>query len=58
MCSSDLTLRRFEGYIHGFISGAGVSRSIREAVLEIGAMTRGAFDLTAATATLQALPAS
>ena len=53
-----VTLRRFEGYIHGFISAAGVSRSIREAVLEIGAMTRGAFDLTAATATLQALPAS
>jgi acetyl esterase len=40
-------LRRFEGYIHGFISAAGVSRRLREAVLEIGGMTRAGFDLTA-----------
>ena len=47
-----VVLRRFEGYIHGFISAAGVSRRLREAVLEIGAMTRGAFDLTAAPGAL------
>jgi acetyl esterase/lipase len=43
-----VVLRRFEGYIHGFISAAGISRGLREAVLEIGAMARGAFDLTSA----------
>ena len=38
-------LRRYEGYIHGFVSAAGISRNLREAVIEIGAMTGGAFAL-------------
>jgi acetyl esterase len=46
-----VVLRRFDSYIHGFISAPGVSRRLREAVLEIGAMTRAAFDLTATAAT-------
>jgi acetyl esterase len=48
-------LRRYEGFIHGFVSGAGVSRTLREAVLEIGAMTGGAFALAGTPAPLQAL---
>ena len=38
-------LRRYEGYIHGFVSAAGISRNLREAVIEIGAMTGAAFAL-------------
>ncbi|MGO9499544.1 MAG: alpha/beta hydrolase, partial [Solirubrobacteraceae bacterium] len=37
------TLRRFPGFIHGFINGAGVSRSSRDAVIEIAGATRGMF---------------
>jgi acetyl esterase/lipase len=48
-------LRRYEGYIHGFVSAAGVSRKLREAVIEIGAMTAGAFALTGTPARLEAL---
>jgi acetyl esterase len=33
--------RRFPGYVHAFVSCAGVSRGAREAVLEIAGMTRG-----------------
>ena len=36
-------LRRFPGLIHGFINGAGVSRSSRDAVIEIAGATRGMF---------------
>ncbi|HUH81421.1 MAG TPA: alpha/beta hydrolase [Solirubrobacteraceae bacterium] len=48
-------VRRYEGLIHGFVSGAGVSRQLREAVLEIGGMTGGAFALAGTPAPLQAL---
>ena len=37
------TLRRFPGFIHGFINGAGVSRSSREALIETAGATRGMF---------------
>ena len=37
------TLRRFPGFIHGFINGAGVSRTAREAVVEIAGATRAMF---------------
>jgi len=37
------TLRRFPGFIHGFINGAGVSRSSRDAVVEIAGATRAMF---------------
>jgi acetyl esterase len=36
-------LRRFPGFIHGFIAAAGVSRSAREAVIEMAGVTRGMF---------------
>jgi acetyl esterase len=36
-------LRRFHGFIHAFINFAGVSRSCREAVVEIAGMTRATF---------------
>jgi acetyl esterase len=39
------TLRRFPGFIHGFINGAGVSRASRDAVIEIAGATRGIFAL-------------
>ncbi|HTQ68333.1 MAG TPA: alpha/beta hydrolase [Solirubrobacteraceae bacterium] len=48
-------VRRYEGLIHGFVSGAGVSRQLREAVLEIGGMTGGAFAMGGAPAPLRAL---
>lgn len=37
------TLRRFPGFIHGFVNGAGVSRSSRDAVIEIAGTARGMF---------------
>jgi acetyl esterase len=37
------TLRRFPGFIHGFINGAGVSRTSRDALIEIAGTTRGMF---------------
>ena len=47
--------RRYEGFIHGFVSGAGVSRPLREAVIEIGGMTGGAFALAGTPAPLHAV---
>ncbi|HUB04212.1 MAG TPA: alpha/beta hydrolase [Solirubrobacteraceae bacterium] len=41
-------LRRFPGFIHGFINGAGVSRSSRDAVVEIAGATRAMFSTTTA----------
>jgi acetyl esterase len=38
------TLRRFPGFIHGFINAAGVSRTARDALVEIAGMTRGMFE--------------
>ncbi len=40
------TLRRFPGFIHGFINGAGVSRTSRDAVVEIAGATRAMFSST------------
>jgi len=37
------TLRRFPGLIHGFISAAGLSRTCREALIEIAGATRAMF---------------
>jgi acetyl esterase len=37
------TLRRFPGFIHAFVSAAGVSREHRDAVIEIAGATRGMF---------------
>jgi acetyl esterase len=37
------TLRRFPGFIHGFINAAGVSRTARDALVEIAGVTRGMF---------------
>jgi acetyl esterase len=37
------TLRRFPGFIHGFINAAGVSRTSRDAVVEIAGATRAMF---------------
>jgi acetyl esterase len=48
-------VRRYDGFIHGFVSGAGVSRPLREAVIEIGGMTGGAFALAGTPAPLQAV---
>ncbi len=48
-------LRRYEGYIHGFVSAAGISRNLREAVIEIGAMAGGAFALAGTPAPLESL---
>jgi acetyl esterase len=36
-------LRRFPGFVHGFIGAAGVSRVCRDAVVEIAGMTRAMF---------------
>jgi acetyl esterase/lipase len=36
-------LRRFSGFVHAFISAAGVSASSREAVVEIAGATRAMF---------------
>ena len=46
-------LRRYDSYIHGFVSATGVSRKLREAVIEIGAMTGGAFALAGSPAPLE-----
>ena len=35
-----VALRRFPGFIHGFISAAGISRACRDAVIEIAGATR------------------
>ncbi len=48
-------VRRYEGYIHGFVSAAGISRNLREAVIEIGAMAGGAFALAGTPAPLESL---
>jgi acetyl esterase len=37
------TLRRFPGFIHAFIAAAGVSRTCRDAVVEIAGATRAMF---------------
>jgi len=37
------TLRRFPGFIHGFIGAAGVSRSCHDALVEIAGAVRGMF---------------
>jgi acetyl esterase len=36
-------LRRFPGFVHGFIGAAGVSRACRDAVVEIAGATRAMF---------------
>ena len=38
-----VTLRRFPGFIHGFINAAGVSRTARDALVEIAGVTRAMF---------------
>lgn len=38
-----VTLRRVPGFIHGFINAAGVSRTARDALVEIAGVTRGMF---------------
>jgi acetyl esterase/lipase len=43
-----VTLRRFPGFIHGFINGAGVSRTARDALVEIAGVTRAMFSSTTA----------
>jgi acetyl esterase/lipase len=40
-----VVLRRFPGFVHGFISAVGVSHSCREAVVEIAGSTRAMFAL-------------
>jgi len=45
-----VALRRFPGFIHAFIAGAGVSRSARDALIEIAGVTRGMFAAAARTA--------
>jgi acetyl esterase len=37
------TLRRFPGFVHGFVSVAGASRNARDAVVEIAGATRAMF---------------
>ena len=37
------TLRRFPGFVHAFIAAAGVSRTCRDAVVEIAGATRAMF---------------
>jgi acetyl esterase len=41
-----VTLRRFPGFIHGFINGAGVSRTARDALVEIAGVIRAMFSST------------
>jgi hypothetical protein len=38
-----VVLRRFPGFIHGFIGAAGISRACRDAVIEIAGATRAMF---------------
>jgi acetyl esterase len=40
---SPVMLRRFPGFVHGFIGAAGVSRACRDAVVEIAGATRAMF---------------
>lgn len=40
-------VRRFPGLMHGFISAAGVSRTCRDAVVEVAGAMRAMFDTTA-----------
>ncbi len=40
---SPATLRRIPGFVHGFVSAAGVSRSARDALVEIAGATRAMF---------------
>ncbi len=47
------TLRRFPGFIHAFIGAAGVSRTCREAVVEIAGVTRAMFAAAAPPAAPQ-----
>ncbi len=49
-----VTLRRFPGFIHAFIAGAGVSRNAREALVETAGATRAMF--AAATPATTATP--
>ncbi|MGH2884448.1 MAG: alpha/beta hydrolase, partial [Solirubrobacteraceae bacterium] len=44
------TLRRFPGFIHGFVNAAGVSRTARDALVEIAGVTRGMFASAASDA--------
>jgi acetyl esterase len=37
------TLRRIPGFVHGFVAAAGVSRSARDALVEIAGATRAMF---------------
>lgn len=37
------TLRRFPGFVHGFATAAGISRSCRDALVEIAGATRAMF---------------
>jgi len=41
-----VTLRRFDGLIHGFVNMGGVSRACRDAVVEIASMLRKQLDET------------
>ena len=43
-----VTLRRFPGFIHGFVNAAGVSRTARDALAEIAGATRAMFCATTA----------
>jgi acetyl esterase/lipase len=43
VAGTPVTLRRFPGFIHAFIAGAGVSRNARDALVEIGGATRAMF---------------
>jgi len=44
------TIRRFPGFIHGFVNAAGVSRAARDAVVEIAGATRALFSSTTVVA--------
>jgi acetyl esterase len=41
-----VTPRRFPGFIHGFVNAAGVSRTARDALVEIAGATRAMFSAT------------
>lgn len=40
---NDVTVRRFEGFVHGFLNMVGISRACHEAVVEIAGATRKLF---------------
>jgi acetyl esterase len=50
-----VVLRRFPGFIHGFISAAGISRACRDALIEIAGAARG---MLASSGSPQARPAT